>query len=357
MKKIFIFILLLLLLILSILRLYNGSDTNPPNSTFWVNDNLKIFLYFNNDSIYKIYGKLYNEDINDYIEIMSMYCRDDKIISIHGIFPMTSSLFEGTRRYRKNRFSISVTNSNVSFIKTGDVIVFNQADDLPEWALDVEEKIAEHYFGENDNTIEPIFISSCEYLEALSLDEIVGSYGRNVIFERFHHGHHSGKINEIKGRFTTIEINTREDALKALTSVRDIMNIESFSYAVEKDERYTHQNVFILTQVYNGIEVFNGIFKIFVTDTGIPTSVNGVYINIVDLNTTPTNSMQQARDIFNIEDVSWVEETKLVIYEIGKDDVRLCWFFNVDSMNPKDIRWIFIDAHNREKVMDSIMVN
>jgi len=190
-----------------------------------------------------------------------------------------------------------------------------------------------------------ITIEPSEYYEALSLDDIFWlNGGKKAEIRRFGYGYRANEIQEIEGPFTSGVILTPEDAVKALTSVRDIMNIESFSYIYIANSPYsyinTHANrtAFYLKQVYNGVEVFNGQFTVYATNDGKPVRVSGMYINIVDLDTIPTVSSDEAKEVLNLNDGEWIYETKLVIYEFGKVDIRLCWIFNTNE------RFFLVDA-------------
>jgi len=195
----------------------------------------------------------------------------------------------------------------------------------------------------DSNTFELIIIEPSEYYEALSREDIILLSGGNAEFIRF------GFDNpQIKGIFTTGTILTPEDAVKALTSVRDIMNIGSFSYFVTKSAH--HDNAFYLTQEYKGIEVYNGYFRVHATIEGEPLSVTGRYLNIVDLNVIPTLSSDEARKLIP-SDIKTIWETRLVVYErYDIKTIHLCWIFDYDE------RRAVVDAHTGEVIVDGATI-
>jgi len=190
----------------------------------------------------------------------------------------------------------------------------------------------------------PIFILPTEYYETLSFDDIMELSNGEAEFIRF------GFNNpQIKGVFTTGIILSPQEAVIALTSVRDIFNISSFSYIAERCENHPYTHTYALTQIYNGVEVYGG-FRVHASIDGTPLSITGRYIGFDDLNTNPRLSPRQARRKININ-MSQINETKLIIYEVSENDVRLCWMFTSFD------RTVFVDAHTGETVRNSSIID
>ena len=47
-------------------------------------------------------------------------------------------LFKGDCKFKKTKFTITVTESEIDSVKVGDKITFNRVDELPDWAKEIE---------------------------------------------------------------------------------------------------------------------------------------------------------------------------------------------------------------------------
>lgn len=199
----------------------------------------------------------------------------------------------------------------------------------------------------------PIFIEPSDYLEALSMNDILELNDGEVGRVRGVNGG-SGAILEIRGIFSTETILSPKDAVLALTSVRDIMNIKNFSFTATYSEIYStdSRNSFELIQVHEGVEVLNGGFRVHATaEEGVPIFFVGNYYDVGNINTTPRISARRARRAFKLEEDVFVVETKLIIYEVDNGDLRLCWHF-LDSTY---FRFFVVDANNGKLIAERLM--
>ena len=81
-------------------------------------DNLKIKLSFG-------YGfDAYVYDVDKFI-----YRESDGAFSVNNAL-----LFKGDCKFKKTKFTITVTESEIDSVKVGDKITFNRVDELPDWA-------------------------------------------------------------------------------------------------------------------------------------------------------------------------------------------------------------------------------
>ena len=197
----------------------------------------------------------------------------------------------------------------------------------------------------------PIIIDSPEYYTALSINDIIEMNAGQVSIEYSKCEYRKGMAEKIEGVFTTGLIFTPEDAVKALTSVRDIFDISSFSYAYTPGPDIYHQPCFELTQLHEGIEVIYGYFRIFASDEGIPKSIWGRYIDIGEINTEPSLSPKEASKSFAFNKDTNILETKLVIFGTNESDIILCWYFNMFG------REVFVDAHTGVIVYDESTID
>ena len=193
-----------------------------------------------------------------------------------------------------------------------------------------------------NGTFVPIQISKSEYFKALSLDDIACLNGGipDIIFfpER-------DIPKEIKGRFTTGTIRTPEDAVAALTSVREIMFIDEISFICTEIEKEEHITSFYLQQIYNGIIVLNGTFRVIATSDGEPVAVIGLYISGINLETTPSLDAKEAKKSVTLERNTKISETRLVAYKDYDETVYLCWIFTIRSRDPLKEKEIVVDAN------------
>jgi len=164
---------------------------------------------------------------------------------------------------------------------------------------------------------------------------------------------------EIRGVFTTATILTTEDAIIALSSVRDIMLIDGISFICTEVEEREEIRIFHLQQIHQGIIVFNGSFRVIATHSGEPVAVIGQYVNNINLDITPTltareavrylprgTSISSSRTGLTVYSVVY-----LVIYE-DNNGTHLGWLFEVDSRNVLNQRRVIIDANTGEVLAD-----
>ena len=202
-----------------------------------------------------------------------------------------------------------------------------------------------------NNKFEIIYIPISEFYESLNIEDIMKLNNNDVSFDYYRridgNSQREGLIREIKGMFTTNIILTPEDAVRSLTSVRDIMGIGSFSYTYnDGNVNHIHLNMFYLQQMYENIEVLNGQFQVYATNEGVPHRILGTYVNVGNLNTSPTVSSWKARRTFESIKYEGRLKAKLVIYEVGEDDIRLCWHF--ENFH----RMILVDAHSGDLLLE-----
>jgi len=206
-------------------------------------------------------------------------------------------------------------------------------------------------FGASEFGVEPLIpipLMRSEFLKPLRNDDL-----ENFEVEYHRDSFRKDIPGRISGEFTTITVLTPEDAVRSLTSVRDVMNIGSFSYLCNNVEIDRNGgSTYRLQQVYKGIPVHNGRFGIVVNSEGVALEVSGGYVGINNLNTTPKISQEKARESFQLEENERIYRTELVVYRTRENEIRLCWYFTI---TPKSITGInlyyrFVNAHTGELV-------
>ena len=185
-----------------------------------------------------------------------------------------------------------------------------------------------------------IIINQSMYLPALSIDDISQMSGGAMQITNF-----AGTTmpREIRGVFTTISINSPEDAALSLTSVRNIMNIGEISYICTSVEERGSARLFFLQQVYGGVVVYSGRYQVIASLDGTPEAVIGQFTAVDDgINLTPTLTAAQARNMAGLEENTAIADSTLVIYRGTNGQTLLCWL--LDTWD----KLIFIDAHTGE---------
>ena len=124
----------------------------------------------------------------------------------------------------------------------------------------------------------------------------------------------TGLPRQISGIFSTKTIQTAEDALYAMMSVRTFMQIEGREFiCVEEDFSDDEKNVFFFLQVYEGLPVEQGVFRVSATKEGTPLSLYGTYCSGIDVATTPTITAEEAKQEVTLADDAKIESVQLVI--------------------------------------------
>jgi len=198
-----------------------------------------------------------------------------------------------------------------------------------------------------DEPLIPIYVDPSEYLEALSYDDIIDLNNGDAEFWRWNFDN-----RRIKGRFSPISVFTPEDAVLSLTSIRELYDIESFSFICTTPSNSGDRNVYYLQQVYEGIPVQNGRFEVFVSSEGEPFEVGGIYIDAKGLNPIPDISAYEASEVIELEEEAFIRWSQLVVfkpYPYDKDAL-LCWYFQIDSIYIDLRQGVIVDAHTGEFV-------
>ena len=161
----------------------------------------------------------------------------------------------------------------------------------------------------------------------------------------------TGWLRSVKGRFSTREIYNTEDAVKALASLRSIMNIDQLSFTCREEEVNDYENtkVYYLQQLYKNIRVVNSLLndadiRMSVKSTGEPCYISGKYKPGLNMSIIPQITAEEAAEIIVLYDGSRIKETALVIYAIYGSS-QLCWKFTIEANWRSDEEYCFVDAN------------
>jgi len=206
---------------------------------------------------------------------------------------------------------------------------------------------------DNLNVLKPVIVDNFSQSEDLSIDDLIKMNDGNL---RINYHPDTNIPRHIWGQFSTRIINTPEDAVKSLSSVRTILGIDQLLFACTEEEKRDNIQVFYLQQLYEGIMVTGGYFRVYAKNTGVPDSISGVYISGIELDTTPILSYKEAMKIISLEDCREVSETLLVVYTNPEEDCRLCWRFTVAANDVSRKKHIFIDANTGEIIISAPLI-
>jgi hypothetical protein len=158
---------------------------------------------------------------------------------------------------------------------------------------------------------------------------------------------------QINGKFTPRIILTPQDAVLALTDMRDIMNISDFAFAcADVDESRVALRVFTLEQLYLGIPVTDGRFRVIATKDGEAAAVSGVFRQDIDVDPIPKIPEKDAEKALSLGKEMRIEAVRLAIFTLPKKPPALCWEYRIASADVLGGKTVYIDAATGEVSAD-----
>ncbi|MDR1690061.1 MAG: carboxypeptidase regulatory-like domain-containing protein, partial [Clostridiales bacterium] len=160
-------------------------------------------------------------------------------------------------------------------------------------------------------------------------------------------------VKRIDGRFSDVTIDSPLSALLSLYYVKSLIG------SVSPKDELVFDNVdegewgeyYTFTQVYNGIDVFNGLVTVGTDTDGQSDFLNASFVYGLDISTIPTISGEQA--IAFVEQDGYTVNTSpaLTIYTIDMNgaDAKLAWECTATSNGFAGV--ILIDAHSGELLL------
>ncbi|MBD5103518.1 MAG: hypothetical protein HDT47_01490 [Ruminococcaceae bacterium] len=189
--------------------------------------------------------------------------------------------------------------------------------------------------------LEELPIDSSMIQEDLSIDDLSNMNGGDVEIIR---DPLTNIPRQINGIFSSQLILTPNDAVLALMSVRSVMHISGQSFSLIDIEDRTDLRVFTLEQLYCGIPVENGLFRVIATNDGIPISVQGTYQQGIELDIVPKISEEKSREMVVLSIGTKIESISLVIFTMDDNTIHLSWKYNVTSTDVLKNKITYIDA-------------
>ena len=164
------------------------------------------------------------------------------------------------------------------------------------------------------------------------------------------------QVKEIMGVFSNHSIFNEQDAVIALGSIRNIMNISDFSFSCRLVDERDNSTVYLLDQMYNGIPVMGYGFRVGAHKDGTPLFISGAYRNEIDINIEPIYSAKECATVLSLSTFDQIISTELTIYVYSGEEY-LCWKYQVKSKDPIRNKTVFCDSNTRkiiEIISDSV---
>lgn len=142
-----------------------------------------------------------------------------------------------------------------------------------------------------------------------------------------------GTVYSIDGKFSNILVTDAESALNSLYSVKALLGITDPKSELKLDYVYdstiADYKSYFFNQVYNGVEVYSRSVTVVARDNGETLSLDSNYVNISNIDTTPTWSIADIETKFDVESI------ELVIYTLDEfeRDPFLAYVCNIDNDN------------------------
>lgn len=138
-----------------------------------------------------------------------------------------------------------------------------------------------------------------------------------------------GKVKSIQGKYSDISIDSEENALLSLYSVKSLMGFSDpdmeFKCLTGNYSRYIKNYVF--QQYYKGLEVTGRKVTIVADNNGVASNINSGYISDINLNTVPSVSLETAimtaKEYMNSN--ANITNGELVIYPIDNSEYVLAY--------------------------------
>lgn len=155
------------------------------------------------------------------------------------------------------------------------------------------------------------------------------------------------------GKFSNVKVKTPEDALLALMSVRTVMSVEGQEFGFIKVVNDDDHCTYCLQQLYKGIPVDRGVYRVVVSSEGEPQYVRGEYEPGIDLDIHPAIDADKAFKKYGKDDK--IDKTTLVIYSTRSVPPTLAWEYLVNVLTD-DEKYILLDANTGEFFEERPMV-
>jgi len=123
----------------------------------------------------------------------------------------------------------------------------------------------------------------------------------------------------IDGAFSDVKVNSKEDVLAALDSIKELMNIKNVNdeFNVLNGETSEGMTYYRLQQKYKSVEIYGQQLVVAVDKDGTVSSLSGEYIPNVSISTDEKITAGQAEEVVKIAlgDTTQISSNKKYIYD------------------------------------------
>lgn len=193
------------------------------------------------------------------------------------------------------------------------------------------------------NDEDPIILDSVNNLQDLNNGDISDSV----------HYDASGDIRNIDATFSNIVVEDGEDAIRALHSTKNILNIEDpdEEFQCTKENHTEYLDSYRLDQQYQGIPVYGrGVWVVTNVD-GAPEYLNSSYLDDIDVDINPALSKEEILNLCQtISDSYTYSVDGLVVESLGEyvASPRLAYSVSVSSEGEQLLKTMIMDASSGE---------
>lgn len=162
-----------------------------------------------------------------------------------------------------------------------------------------------------------------------------------------------GNIKSIRGKYSDINIQSSEDAILSLYSVKTLLGISNpETELVCETGNYSNSNQirsYVLKQYYNGLEVVGRKITIVADADGNAYNLNTGYISNINIDTNPTVSsstaISKAKEYANT--TSEINNYELVVYPNDNNNLVLAYRINIGTT------YIYVNANTADVITSS----
>lgn len=162
----------------------------------------------------------------------------------------------------------------------------------------------------------------------------------------------------IDGSYTNIKVDTKDDAVNSINSIKNLMNIDypADELEVVKVNQSKYVNSYKLQQVYNRVPVYGREVVVITDKEGNTTSVGGNYLKDLNVNTRPALGQVEAGShaLKNFEKDAKVSANELAIYTLDDTTPTLCWKVTIDGVKNGETAYedVFVNANTGDIVTE-----
>ncbi len=167
----------------------------------------------------------------------------------------------------------------------------------------------------------------------------------------------------IDGAFTNIKVNTKDDAIESINSIKEILDIEApeSEFEVLKVNSSKYITSYRLQQLCNSIPVYGRELIVATDKDGNTTSVGGNYIKdlSVDTNATVDSSEASVTALKDLDSNATATETALTVYTLDDVEPTLCWKVTVSGTQDGESTYkdVFVNANTGDVVTEVKLSN